>query len=165
MWRFAAPLQRRSGRRPPRRTNSGISPYAATNRTRAPSARSRARRLRTGADTTYLPQMIGCLSRPTSRCDEVRVDASGQGDLDASDLWSSGAHGGGQLAYLDAVTLLDHSSAKNTGKAITCDESGTVDIHLHDRDVAEVRCEQCRRGRSSDGPCDPPSGEPRPDLH
>src|SRR5438309_10687445 len=128
MWRFAAPLQRRSGRRPPRRTNSGISPYAATTRTRAPSARSRAWRLRTGADTTYLPQMVGRLSRPTRRRHEVRIDASGQGDLDASDLRSSGAHGGGQLAYLDAVALVDHSSAKNAGKAITGDEQGAVNV-------------------------------------
>ncbi|MCW3044107.1 MAG: hypothetical protein JWL57_2265, partial [Actinobacteria bacterium] len=84
--------------------------------------------------------------------------------MDASDLWSSGAHGRGQLAF-DAVPLLDHASAKNTGKAITCDEQGTVDVQLHDRDVAEVGREQCRRGRSAHGPCDPHSGKPRPDLH
>ena len=76
-WRSAASLQRRSGTRPPRRTNSGIPPYAATNRTSARSASWRAWRLRTGSDTAYLPQMVSGLSRPTPRRHEVGVDASG----------------------------------------------------------------------------------------
>jgi hypothetical protein len=36
----------------------------------------RAWRLRTGSDTTYLPQMVGRLSRPAPRRHEVRIDAS-----------------------------------------------------------------------------------------